>query len=123
MAAGIATLDVYKEQKIFENADAMAAHWEAGLHSLKGLPHIVDIRNIGLMGAVEFAPVPGPIPGLRCKDVFDRCFEKGLHMRFSNCSLALAPPLVCEKKHIEQIVDIIGKAATESALHFKPPTN
>lgn len=59
MAAGIATLEVYKEQGIFENAAALEPYFEQLLHSLKGLPHVVDIRNIGLMGAVEVTPIAG----------------------------------------------------------------
>lgn len=59
MAAGIATLEVYKEQAIFENAAALEPYFEQLLHSLKGLPHVVDIRNIGLMGAVEMTPIAG----------------------------------------------------------------
>jgi beta-alanine--pyruvate transaminase len=119
MAAGIATLDVYKEQGVFENAAALAPYWEEGLHSLKDLPHVVDIRNIGMMGSVEFAPIPGPCPQLRTKDIFDRCFAKGLHMRYAACSLTLSPPLVMERKHIDQIVGTIRAAATESAANFK----
>lgn len=59
MAAGIATLEVYQEQAIFENAAVLEPYFEQLLHSLKGLPHVVDIRNIGLMGAVEVAPIAG----------------------------------------------------------------
>lgn len=120
MAAGIATLDVYKEQKIFENAAKMAPLWEQKLHSLRGLPHVVDIRNIGMMGAVEVSPVAGPAPAARCKDVWDRCFAKGLHFRYSNCTLALSPPLVVEEHHLDKIVAILGEALTESAAKFKP---
>lgn len=119
MAAGIATLDVYKEQKIFENAAKMATVWEEKLHSLKGLPHVVDIRNIGLMGAVEVSPVAGPAPAARCKDIWDRCYAKGLHFRYSNCTLALSPPLVVTEDHIEKIVSILREAINESAAKFK----
>jgi beta-alanine--pyruvate transaminase len=119
MAAGIATLEVYKEQKLFERAAALAPYWEKKLHSLKGLPHVVDIRNIGLMGAVELAPAPGANGALRAKDVWDRSFSKGLHYRYSNCSLALCPPLVSEEHHLDKLVDILGEALHESAAHFK----
>jgi beta-alanine--pyruvate transaminase len=119
MAAGIATLEVYKEQKIFENAARMAPVWEEKLHSLKGLPHVVDIRNIGMMGAVEMAPAPGANGALRAKDVWDRSFAKGLHYRYSNCTLALSPPLVCEEKDIDKIVSILGDSIEESAKQFK----
>ena len=77
MAAGIATLEVYKEQGIFENANNLTSHFETLLHSLQGLPHVIDIRNIGLMGAVEVMPIPG-FPTARSMDIFDRAFEKGL---------------------------------------------
>ena len=119
MAAGIAALEVYEEQKIFENAARLAPYWEKKLHTLRDFPHVVDIRNIGMMGAVEVAPAPGANPALRAKDIFDRCFQKGLHYRYSNCSLALCPPLVCEEHHLDKIVDTIGEALQESALHFK----
>lgn len=119
MAAGIATLEVFQEQNIIARADKLAQYWETKLHSLQGFPHVVDIRNCGLMGAVEVAPAPGAIPSLRCKDVWDRCFAKGLHLRYANTALTLSPPLVMEEEHIDQIVQIIGDSLKESAAHFK----
>lgn len=119
MAAGLAALEVYQEQKVFENAARLAPLWEEKLHSLKDLPHVVDIRNIGMMGAVEMAPVAGSNPALRAKDIFDRSFAKGLHYRYSGTSLALSPPLVCEEHHLDEIVGILGDAIKESATQFK----
>lgn len=78
MAAGIAALEVFEEQKIFENVKRLAPYLEEILHSrLKGLPHVVDIRNCGFMAAVEVDPIPS-LPTKRALDVFDRCFEKGV---------------------------------------------
>lgn len=118
MAAGIATLDVYKEQKIFENAAKMAPYWEELIHSLRGLPHVVDIRNIGLMGAVEFAPVAGA-PFRRSMDIFDRIFKHGALVRIAGSGFSCSPPLVSEKKHLERFVEILAKAIKESAEHVK----
>jgi beta-alanine--pyruvate transaminase len=114
MAAGIATLDVYSEQKLFEKADALAPYWEQALHSLKGLPHIVDIRNIGLMGAVEFTPIPG-YPTKRATDIFERCFTKGLMVRNTGSTVAFSPPLICDKSHIDFIINTFSDAIVESS--------
>lgn len=119
MAAGIASLEVFKEQKIFENADALAPYWEQQLHTLKGLPHVVDIRNVGLMGAVEVAPASGAVPSARSQDIFDRAFNKGVLMRFTGNTIPLSPPLVSEKKHLDQIIDVLRESINESATHFK----
>jgi len=118
MAAGIATLDVYREQKIFENVDNLAPYFEESLHKLKGLPYVVDIRNCGFMGAVEFEAIPG-FPIKRVLDIFNRCFEKGVFVRSTGSVIALSPPLVCEKKHIDQIVDTLRASILESAANLK----
>ncbi len=79
---------------------------------------MIDIRNIGLMGAVELAPI-GPVANRRALDVFERCFEKGVFVRATGSLIALSPPLTMEKKHIDQIVDVLGQAIKESAAHLK----
>lgn len=117
MAAGIATLEVYQEEKLFERTDEMAPYFEEQLHSLKGLPNVIDIRNYGLMGAVEFAPIPGS-PIKRAMDVFDRCFERGTFVRAAGNNLAFSPPLISEKKHIDRLVDTLAKSIKESAAQF-----
>jgi beta-alanine--pyruvate transaminase len=114
MAAGIATMEVYKEEGLFENAKALSGYFEEAVHSLKGHPNIVDIRNYGLMAAIDFAPLPNA-PAKRTMDVFDKCFEKGVLVRGSGTTLAIAPPLICEKKHIDQIIDVVSKSIKESA--------
>ena len=102
-AAGIATLQLYKDEDLFARAAAMAPAFESELHSLKGLPNVVDIRNIGLVGAVELAPRPGA-PGARGFETYLRCFEKGVLVRNTGDIIALAPALIVEEAQIQQIV-------------------
>ena len=114
MAAGMATLDVFEEQQILKRASELAPYFEEGIHTLKGLPHVIDIRNYGLMGAIEFTSIPD-YPAKRVDDIFNRCFENGLFVRNSGNNIVLSPPLICEKHHIDRIIDTLTKAITESA--------
>ncbi len=114
MAAGVATMEVYKEEGLFNKANELGKYFEDAMHSLKGLPHIVDIRNSGLMAAIELAPAAG-VPAKRSMDIFDRCFDKGVLVRAAGATVAVAPPLILEKKHIDQIVDVLRKSVIESA--------
>src|SRR5262249_21713497 len=106
-AASIATLDVYAEEHLFERAAELAPYFEDALHSLKGLPNVVDIRNLGLMGAVELAPRPQQ-PLTRGFEIYQRAFEKGFLIRQSGEMLTLSPPLIAEKKHIDDLVGVIA---------------
>jgi len=104
-AAALACLDVYRDEGLLTRAGELAGYWEDALHSLRGLPHVVDIRNIGLMGAVELAPRPGAA-GARAFDVHVKAFfEENLLVRFTGDILALSPPLIVEKAQIDRIVD------------------
>jgi beta-alanine--pyruvate transaminase len=102
-AAGIATLQLYKDEDLFARAAKMAPAFENAMHSLKGLPNVVDIRNIGLVGAVELAPRAGA-PGARGFETYLRCFEKGVLVRNTGDIIAIAPALIVEEAHIRQIV-------------------
>ena len=113
-AAGIATLDIYKGEGLLTRGATMAEYWRDALHQLKGLPNVVDIRNCGLMGAVELAPRDG-IAGARGYDVMVDCFNTGLYLRMSGDSFAMSPPLIVEKSHIDQIVSILGDAIKKVA--------
>ncbi|AJD43992.1 aspartate aminotransferase family protein [Rhizobium sp. SEMIA 4085] len=113
-AAGIATLEIYEEEGLLTRAAELAEYWQDALHSLKGLPHVVDIRNLGLVGAVELAPRDGA-SGTRAYDVFVDCFKKGLLIRVTGDIIALSPPLIVEKGQIETIVSTIGDALKRAA--------
>lgn len=116
MAAGIATLDFFKEHNLFDN-DELAAYFQESFHSLKGLPNVVDIRNIGLMGAVEFEPIPN-YPSKRSIDIFNRCFEHGVMLRSSGTSVVCAPPLIAKKSDIDRIFETLARSIKESAQNL-----
>ncbi|MFZ4164760.1 aspartate aminotransferase family protein [Brevundimonas sp. NPDC058933] len=106
-AAGLATLDVYDGEGLFQRATDMAPYWEEGVHSLKGLPHVIDIRNLGMVAAVELASRPDA-PGARATEVFHRAFDEGLLIRVTGDVIALSPPLIISR---EQIDELIGRLA------------
>ncbi len=106
-AAGLATLETYREEGLFENAAALAPYWENALHSLKGLPHITDIRNMGLIGAIELEPIEGE-PTKRAFTAFLDAYEKGLMIRTTGDIIALSPPLMINKAQIDEL---FGKLA------------
>ena len=108
-AAGIASLDVYEEEGLYQRASEMAPVLEDAVHSLKGAPNVIDVRNIGMMAAVELAPRDGA-PGLRALDVFRRCFDAGVLIRTTGDSLALTPPLIIDESQIDQIITTIRDA-------------
>ncbi|RXR05259.1 aspartate aminotransferase family protein [Pseudoxanthomonas composti] len=109
-AAALATLDTYAEENLFEKAIELGDYWQAGLHSLKGLPHVVDVRNFGLIGAVEFAPRPDAHPGARGFEAFTRAFNEGQMLtRITGDVLALSPPLIVEKAHIDRIFNTLAE--------------
>ncbi|MFL5016462.1 MAG: aminotransferase class III-fold pyridoxal phosphate-dependent enzyme, partial [Rhizobium sp.] len=113
-AAGLATLEIYAEEGLLTRAADLAEDWQEALHSLKGLPHVVDIRNLGLVGAVELAPRDGA-PGTRAYEIFVDCFNKGLLIRVTGDIIALSPPLIIEKTQIDTIVSILGDALKRAA--------
>ncbi|HVY84909.1 MAG TPA: aspartate aminotransferase family protein [Caulobacterales bacterium] len=103
-AAGIATLETYKEEALFERAAELAPYWQEAVHSLRDARHVIDIRNIGLIGGVELEPRPGA-PTKRALEAFNTCFDEGLLIRVTGDIIAFSPPLIVEKSHIDQIVD------------------
>lgn len=114
-AAAIAALDIYREENLFEKALELGPYWEEAIHALKGLPNVVDIRNLGLIGAIELAPRPGAV-GARAFEVFTRCFfDKNLLIRTTGDVIALSPPLILQKPHIDQIFQRIAEAIRETA--------
>jgi beta-alanine--pyruvate transaminase len=101
-AASIATLEVFKEQGVLENAKAIQPYWEDAVHALRGLPHVIDIRTIGLVAGIELAPIAGK-PGARAYAAFKQAFADGVLIRVTGDIIALSPPLVLEKKHIDEL--------------------
>jgi len=108
-AALIATLDVYSEDNLFERTNELASYWEEALHSLKGTSHVIDIRNLGLVAGIEMSPREDS-PSTRGYDVFTDGFHNhNLLLRITGDTLALSPPIIVEKDHIDKIVDILKK--------------
>jgi beta-alanine--pyruvate transaminase len=106
-AAAIATLDVYKEEGLLTRVAELAPYWEKAMHALKGLPHVIDIRNIGLIGAVEFEPI-AEVPGRRAHARFVEAFNRGLLTRATGDIIALSPPLIIKKEEIDRLFDIFA---------------
>ena len=106
-AAALATLETYKDEGLLTRGAALAKVWEDGLHSLKGLPHVIDIRNIGLVGAIELQPIEGA-PTKRAFAAFLKAFEQGLLIRTTGDIIALSPPLIVSESQIEQIVTTLS---------------
>ena len=113
-AAALGTLDTYAEEGLLTRGAKMAPVFENALHSLKDLPHVIDVRNIGLVGGIELAPIAGQ-PGKRAFDVFLECWERGLLIRTTGDTIALSPPLIIESTHIEQIVGMLGDVLKRAA--------
>ncbi|HNB90082.1 MAG TPA: aspartate aminotransferase family protein [Plasticicumulans sp.] len=101
-AAGLATLDVYAEENLLTRALELEDDFATALHDLRGLPNVVDIRNLGLVGAVELAPRPGA-PGARASEAFLECYRRGLLVRYTGDTLAFSPPLVISRAQIGEI--------------------
>lgn len=108
-AAGCATLDVYVDEGLFQRARELESSFEDALHSLKGEPNVIDIRNFGLIGAVELQPVDGQ-PTARAMQVFRDCYDNGVIIRTTGDTLAFSPPLIIEEAHIEKLVDTVRAA-------------
>ena len=105
--AAIATLDLYREEGLFQRAIELEDYWADAVHSLKGTRHVIDCRNVGLIGGIELEPREGA-PTKRAMEVFHRAFDSGLLIRVTGDIIALSPPLILEKAHIDEI---FGKLA------------
>jgi beta-alanine--pyruvate transaminase len=108
-AAAQATLDIYRAEQLFSRAADFSDPWADAIHSLKGQPHVVDIRTIGLVAGIDLAP-RASAPGARAYDVFVDCFEHGLLIRVTGDTIALSPPLILEPAHIDQMISTLAGA-------------
>ena len=108
-ASALAALDVYEDEGLLERAGELAGYWENALHSLRGEPNVIDIRNIGLMGAVELAPRAGA-PGAHAFEAHVKAFfEEDLMVRFTGDIIAMSPPLIVQKTQIDQMIERLAR--------------
>ncbi|HUN48281.1 MAG TPA: aspartate aminotransferase family protein [Stellaceae bacterium] len=113
-AAALATFDIYARDGLFERAKALSGYWEDAVHSLKGLPNVIDLRNIGLVAGIELEPMVGK-PAARAFDAFVKCYERGLLIRTTGDIIALSPPLIVEKSHIDEMFGTLGDVLKQAA--------
>ncbi len=107
-AAGLATLETYAEDGLFARAAELAPYWEDALHSLNDHPHVIDIRNMGLIGAIELEPIAGE-PTKRAFSAFLEAYESNILIRTTGDIIALSPPLIIEKAHIDTLIGTLGE--------------
>jgi beta-alanine--pyruvate transaminase len=106
-AAGLATLETYKDEGLLTRGAELAPYWADALHSLKGLPHVIDIRNLGLIGAIELEPIAGQ-PTKRAFSAFVKAFETGILIRTTGDIIAMSPPLIISKAQIDELIGTLG---------------
>jgi beta-alanine--pyruvate transaminase len=106
-AAALGAIETYRDEDLFARAHGLAGYWEDAVHSLKGLPHVIDVCNLGLIGAIELEAMPGEATR-RAFSAFLAAFEKGLLIRTTGDIIALSPPLIICRAEIDQIVEILS---------------
>jgi beta-alanine--pyruvate transaminase len=111
-AAALASLDVFEEEGLFQRAQDLAPYFEQAIHGLRELPHVIDVRNIGLVAGIELEARPGK-PTARAFSAFLRCYEKGLLIRTTGDIIALSPPLIISRGQIDEMVAILGSVLRE----------
>ena len=113
-AAALAALDIYQDEGLFQRAIALEDYWCAALLQLRDLPHVVDIRCVGLVGAVQLAADPAGA-GRRGQRVFEQCFHNGALVRCTGDTLALSPPLIIDQPEIDRLLEILAGAVRQAA--------
>jgi len=108
-AAGLATLALYQNEGLLTRAKTLGGEWQEAAHALRGLPHVIDVRNYGLILGLELEPLAGK-PGARAFEVFRRCFERGVLVRQTSDVIALSPPLIIDSGQIAQLFDTLRAA-------------
>jgi len=106
-AAALASLDTFEHESLFERAKEMAPYFENAVHALRELPHVIDVRNLGMVAGIELEPIPGK-PTARAFEAFLRCFEKNVLIRTTGDTIALSPPLIISKQQIDELVGTIS---------------
>lgn len=113
-AAGIAAMEVYRDEDLLSKARRLEQELEHHIHTLQGEPHVVDIRNLGMACAVEFSSKPDQ-PPVRAMEIFQKCFERGLMIRYTGDIIAIGPALVASTKEIEFIIETIREVVRDLA--------
>src|SRR5271163_2295403 len=113
-AAALATLDIYQKEGLLTRAATLSSSWEDAVHAIRGAPHVIDVRNFGLIGAVELES-RAEKPSARAFEVFLKCFERGVMVRQTGDTIALSPPLIIERGQIAQIIETLGTVIRETA--------
>ena len=108
-AAALATLDIYRREGLFQRAADLAPYWQDAVHSLAGVPTVIDVRNDGLVAGIELESRPDRI-GSRAYDVLVDCFERGLLIRVTGDIIALSPPLIVERAQIDELIDTLRRS-------------
>ncbi|WP_223246726.1 aspartate aminotransferase family protein [Sulfuriferula thiophila] len=117
--AAVAMLDIFATEKLEERAAGLSEHFEQAAHSLKGVPFVKDIRNIGLVAGIELEPTPDR-PGARAFATYLKCYEMGVLVRYTGDIIAISPPLTIEKHEIDRIFSSIAEALTSLAAEGEP---
>ncbi len=108
-AAGLAAIGIYESEQLLTRARQTGPLFEKAVHEMRGLPHVIDIRNYGLVAGIELDPIAAS-PGARAFSVFLKCFERGLLVRTTGDIIALSPALIIEPKHIEELFGVLSQA-------------
>ena len=119
-AAALVSLDIYQEERLFEQADKLAGYWENAVHSLKGVRHVIDVRNLGLVAGIELESIAGKA-GKRAFDCFLQCYEKGLLIRRTGDIIAWSPPLIIEKEYIDRRRGNFDRGFAGDKVRFNEP--
>jgi beta-alanine--pyruvate transaminase len=112
-AAAEASLDLFEEEQLFRRGQELAPYFQEAVHSLREMPHVIDIRNLGLVAGIELESQPGK-PGARAFRAFLKCYEKGVLVRTTGDIIALSPPLIISRQQIDQLVATLGDALREA---------
>lgn len=113
-AAAIASVDLHRSEDLAGRAMAMEGYFGAGAHAMRGLPNVIDVRNMGLVAGIELQPRAGKATD-RAVRVFQRCFDQGVLIRTTGDIIALSPPLIIENKHVDRIFEVLGDAIRAEA--------
>ena len=98
-------METYEEEGLLTRVSELAQYWEDAVHSLKGHPYVIDIRNIGLVAGIEMEPIKGEPTKRATKALDSAFFDNDLLIRTTGDIIALSPPLIIEKKQIDEIID------------------